>query len=171
MCQPTRCSRLLPLAITVAFCSLGAQSPPARQGTSGENVCSLLTTAEVEKYIARGRTMYSTPEPFMDTCSYGASWGMILVYSGPNADKRFAGYLEAFKKDKEPRFPLPSLGPDGWVMYPRPENEAQPTGAFTHVKVGPHVVAVFVDADKGKSAESAKSNAETLTKLVMARLR
>ena len=171
MHQPTRCSRLLPLAITVALGSLGAQPTPARQATSSEPVCSLLTTAEVEKYITRGRTMYSSPAPFMDTCSYGASWGMILVYSGPNADKRFEGHLEAFHKDKEPRFPLPSLGPDGWIMYPRPENEAQRKGAFTHVKVGSHVVGVFVDADEGESAESAKANAEAVTKLVMAKLR
>jgi hypothetical protein len=171
MRRPTGRFLTIALTITLASAALGAQQTPARPGASGVRVCSLLTTAEVEKYIARGRTMYSTPEDFQDTCSYGASWGQVLVYSGSNAEQRFDRHLEAFKKDKEPRYPLASLGPSGWVMYPRPDNKYQPTGAFTHATVGPHVVAVFVDADEGKPAESAKSNAEALTKLVVARLR
>lgn len=165
--------RSLTIALTIALgsTSLGAQQAPSGKGASGERVCSLLTTAEVEKYIARGRTMYSTPQEFMDTCSYGESWGQVLVYSGPNAEQRFDRLLQSFKKDKEPRYPLASLGPGGWVMYPRPDNAYQSIGAFTHAKVGQHVVSVFVEADEGKPAESAKSNAEELTKLVVARVR
>lgn len=158
------------LAIGMATASLGAR-PAAGQAAGVEHVCSLLSKAEVAKYIARGREMDDPPEELPGICGYNAGSGQVLVYSGPNAEERFNRLLKSFKKDKEPRYPLASLGADGWVMYPRPDNEYQAIGAFTHARIGPHVVSVFVDADSGKAAESAKANAEALTKLILSKLR
>ena len=129
---------------------------------------SLLTSAEVAKYSTRRRETRGQGDEMAGICDYGASWVQVLVYSGPNADAQFDRLLKSFKKDNETRYLLASLGPDGWVMYPRPDHEYQAIGAFTHAKVAPHVV--FVDADSGKPAESAKSNAEAVTKLVLSRL-
>jgi hypothetical protein len=158
------------LAIIIAAPSSGAQLAGAKPADV-EHVCSILTKAEVAKYVTRGRDMDDKPGEMNGICDYGGGWGQVLVYSGPNAEQRFDRLLKAFKKDKEPRHPLPSLGADGWVIYPRPDNEYQSIGAFTHARVGQHVVSVFVDADEGKVAESATGNAEALTKLVLSRLR
>ena len=170
--QPSH-SFVVAIAITMASQSLGAQSTPAGQGGAVvEHACSILTKAEVEKYIARGRSMDDFGgDEIPGICAYNAGSGQVIVYSGPNAEERFDRLLKSFKKDKEPRYPLASLGPDAWVMYPRPDNQYQAIGAFTHARVGQHVVSVFVEADSGKAAESAKPNAEALTKLVMAKLR
>ena len=166
-------SVVVALVALLADRSLGAQATPAGQGgTAEEHVCSILTRAEVEKYIARGRPMSDfVGVEIPGICNYNAGSGQVLVYSGPNAEERFDRLLESFKKDKEPRYPLASLGPDAWVMYPRPDNAYQTIGAVTHARVGQYVVSVSVEPDSGKPAESAKSNAEALTKIVMARLR
>lgn len=173
MTHATSHSFVVALAIAMAWPALGAQANPAAKASVGvEHACSILTKAEVEKYIARGRPMSDFGgDEIPGICAYNAGSGQVIVYSGPNAEERFDRLLKSFKKDKEPRHPLASLGPDAWVMYPRPDNEYQAIGAFTHARVGQHVVSIFVEADSGKAAESATSNAEALTKIVMARLR
>lgn len=172
MRQPTGCTLAVSFAIALTCTSLGAQAAPAAKAPTPEHVCSLLTKAEAEKYILRGREASSPTGDEMDgVCDYGAAWGQVLVYSGPKAEEQFNRFLKSFKKDQEPRYPLPSLGPDGWVMYPRPDNDYQSIGAFTHARVGQYVVSVFVDADHGKTAETAKAGAEALTRIVMAKLR
>jgi len=136
-----------------------------------EHVCTILTKEEVARYITRGRGDDENPDEMDGLCDYGAAWAQVLVYSGPDAEARFDRLLQRFKQDKETRHPMASLGSDGWVIYPHPDNEYQPVGAFTHARVGSYVVSVFIDADKGKPAESAKDNAEAVTKIVLARLR
>lgn len=170
--QPSH-SFVVALATLLASQALGAQATtPGGDGTAVEHACSILTRAEVEKYIARGRSMDDFGgDEIPGICAYNGGSGQVLVYSGPNAEERFDRLMKSFKKDKEPRYPLASLGPDGWVMYPRPDNQYQAIGAFTHARVGQHVVSIFVEADSGKAAESARSNAEALTKLVMGKLR
>ena len=171
MRRPTGCSLVASLAIAVTATSSGGQAKPATQGPTAEHACSLLTTAEVEKYIARGQTMESDPIEIGANCSYGAGRGSVFVYSGPNAEQSFGRMLKSFKGDKEPRTAVASLGPGGWVIYPHPENQYQSIGACAHATVGPHVVFVCVEADDGKPPESATSYAEAVTKLVMAKLR
>jgi len=161
---------LFAVSLTMAFttASLGAQAAAPAIGV--EHVCTLLSKAEMAKFISRDRERFSEASEMAGICNYGG-YIQILVYSGPDAEGRFIGLLKSFKKDTETRFPLTSLGADGWVMYPHPDNQYQSIGAFTHAKVGPHVVSIFIEAEDGKPAESAKDNAEALTKLVMSKLR
>jgi len=158
------------LTIALASTALGAQAKPATQDATGVHACSLLTPAEVEKYISRGRPE-SDPGEMGNTCSYGAGDGSIFVFSGPNAEASFNRTVKAFKKEQEATKPVASLGPGAWVMYPKPENQYQSIGACIHAAAGQHVVFVCVDADKGKPPESATPNAEAVTKLVVSRLR
>src|SRR5690348_16181924 len=117
MKRSTAASVVMSLAMSFAVSTLGTQAaaPPA---AGVAHVCSILTKAEVAKFITRGREMYSDPSEMSGICDYGASWAQVLVYSGPNAEQQFDGLLKSFKKDKETRYPLASLGADGWVMYP-----------------------------------------------------
>ena len=171
MRQHTGRSLIVSLAIAATTASLGAQAKPAAQAPAADHACSLLTKAEVEKYITRGRTMESDPAEIGANCSYGAGWGSVFVYNGTNAEESFGRMLKSFKGDKAPRTPLAALGPGGWVIYPKPENQYQSIGACAHGAVGQHVVFVCIESDDGKPVESATPYAEAVTKLVMAKLR
>lgn len=164
-------SLVVSLAITLTSVSLGAQAKPGAQRPTADHACSLLTKAEVEKYIARGRTMESDPAEVGANCSYGAGAGSVFVYSGPNAEESFSRMLKSFKGDKAPRTSLPSLGPGGWVIYPEPENKYQSIGACAHAAASPYVVFVCIESDDGKPVQSATPYAEAVTKLVIAKLR
>lgn len=139
--------------------------------------CSLLTAAEVEKYIARGQKLYDEGSGASlgggagSTCDWGGGRGQIILYSGPKAEDGLNALLKAFEQDKEPKQPVAGVGDRAWVIYPKPRNQYQPRVAFLGAKTGAHMIAVSLEADDGKPTESVLPDVIALAKLVVGKLR
>lgn len=162
-------STVLALALLMGAPSLGAQ--PSLSGDKTLHVCSLLTKAEVEKYIAKGRQMFQPPDEGSGSCNYEGDMGQILVFTGVKAEDDVQQLLKSFKHDKDPRHPVSGLGSDAWVIYPKPRNEYEATVAAVHARVGQRVLMVSIAAKDGKTGESVRADVEAVTKLLIERLK
>jgi hypothetical protein len=136
------------IALTTALIVIG--STP---GSAQSNPCSILTSAEAIKHIARGKPTYGeTPDAVQlsggAVCDYGFG-GQIGVWNAPNASENFEKFLKSFRVDKQTRNPVPGVGDRAWIMYPPPENEYKDRPAYLVSYVGQKVVTVALFAHKG----------------------
>jgi hypothetical protein len=134
-----------------------AQSASAATKATGPGVrkaCVLLTDAEVEKLINRGRPAYGTPEEVAlaggSACEYPAG-AQVVLFSGPNSQRDLDALLRNFEKDKEPRHPVSGIGDRAWIMFPRPRDQYEDRLAYLVTTVGPHTVAVSMAAKEGQA--------------------
>jgi hypothetical protein len=124
---------------------------------------------EVKK--ATGQDPYVDPESAGDAgwiCNIGS--GELKVYSGPRSWEDWESTLKGFKKDKEPRTPATGFGERAYLMYPKPDNEYQPTLAILVVPSGAQTVVLSLDAPYGKTAQSMRPALESLMRTILSRL-
>ena len=174
------------LMLAIAFLCGSASSADAQysgakkagvEPAANAKPCTLLTDAEVEKYIARGQKLYDKGEGASlgggagSTCDWGGGRGQIIVYSGPKAEEGMNALLKAFGQDKEPKQPVAGVGDRAWVIYPKPRNQYQARVAFLGVKTGPHMLGISLEADDGKPTESVLPDVVSLAKVVVGKLR
>ena len=162
----------LPLVASIAQTKLEqAQKELTRNVPAGSlQACSLITRADVQK--ATGRDPYSDPEPAGQggwICNVGTA--ELKVYSGPKSAEAWESTLKGFKKDKEPRTPAPGFGEGAYFIFLKPASQFVSESAILVAKSGNHTLVLSVDAPKGKPADSARPAAESLMKMVMARVR
>ena len=167
----------VPLALLLTSVTTGAQTPRAQAEkelarkvpADSVRACSLVTRADVQK--ATGRDPYVDPEPAGQSgwiCNVGV--GELKVYSGPQSWEAWESTLKGFKKDKEPRTPAPAFGARAYFLYPKPDNKDQGNVGFLIAGSGSHTLALSLDAEAGKPAESVRPAHESLMKSILARL-
>jgi hypothetical protein len=116
------------------------------------NPCGLLTSAEAEKHVARGRPTYGqAPEAVTmgggAMCEYPS--GQIGIWPGPKAQESLERFFKAWKADKAVRHPVAGVGDRAWIMFPVPENEYKDRTAYLVAHVGQQIVTVALFARKG----------------------
>lgn len=110
------------------------------------NPCSLLTSEESIKHIARDRETYSgTPDAYSfiggAVCIYPYG-GEIGLWPAPSAEQHVESFLKYFKVDKAKRHPVSGVGDSAWIMFPVQEDLAVQRGAYVVARVGQHLVTV-----------------------------
>jgi hypothetical protein len=179
-------SRPARLTLVAAFVcasasSLGAQYSGAQKAGVKEAAtakpCTMLTDAEVEKYIARGQKLFDKGTAFTlgggagSGCGWDGDRGQIILYSGPNAEAGLNALLTAFKQDTVRKQPVAGVGDRAWVIYPKPRNQYQARVGLLGVKTGQHMLAISLEADDGKPTESVLPDLIALARLTVSKLR
>ena len=150
---------LAAVAIVVVWSASAAQSPSsaaaAAANRSSPDACSLLTDAEVEKLVVRGRPTYGIKQRGEavrladgSACEYPIG-AQVVLFSGPKSQTDFEAFLRNFKKDKERRHPVSGVGDRAYIMFPTPRDEYEDRLAYLVTSVGQHTVAVSMAAKKG----------------------
>jgi hypothetical protein len=128
--------------------------PAVLVAQSAPNACGLLTKAEVEQLIARGKPMYNQlPEASAiaggqgSVCDYDG--GQVGIYVGPNSEGAFQQLLKAFNAEGQPKQPVSGVGDKAYVFYPKPRNEYSDQGPYLVATVGSHTVTAFLARKKG----------------------
>lgn len=140
------------VATTAVLILIGASTGSAQSST-----CTLLTSAESIKHIARGQKTYNqTPDAITVAGGAGALCeypygGQIGVWKGPSASENFEGFLKIWKADKETRHPVPDVGDRAWIMFPVPEDKYKDRTAYLVSYVGDKVVTVALFARNGQA--------------------
>ena len=131
--------------------------------------CSLITRADVTK--ATGSDPLDNPVAAGQggwICNVGSV--ELKVYSGPKSTDAWESTLRGFKKDKEPRTPAPGFGDGAYFLFLKRDNKHVGDSAILVAKSGNHTLVLSLDAAVGKPAESMRPAAESLMKLVLARM-
>jgi hypothetical protein len=126
-------------------------------GSAQSNPCELLTTAEVNKLVARGRPTYNQAPDLIPIfggagvlCEYGFG-GQIGVWSGPKTSDSFDRFLKQFRMDKVTRHPVSGVGDRAWIIYPVRENKNQDRMAYLVTNVGQKILTVALFARDGQA--------------------
>jgi hypothetical protein len=142
---------MLTLVTTVLVASvMGAQSPP--------NACGLLTKADVDRLIARGKPTYNAqPEAVVSgrgkgsTCLYPTG-GQVAIYAGPNSAAAQEGTLKMLGIDKLPRQPVSGIGDKAFLIFtPKIKVDNDNQGPYLVMTVGEYTVSAFLIAWKGQA--------------------
>ena len=128
-----------------------AGAKPAAVPGGVPHACSLLTAAEVEKLITRGKKTYSQVPEAMSIrggtlCEYPAG-GQVFLFGGPNSAENLEFFLKTFKQDKQKRRPISNLGERAWIMFPATD-EYQDKGPFLAAQRGQYTIAVSLAAQE-----------------------
>jgi hypothetical protein len=161
---------LLILSMSVASRALGAQ---ATGKSTGIQVCSLLTDAEIKQLVARGGSASEkneTPLAGGSSCTYGIGRGQIMVFSGPKAEANFTDLLKGFHKDTVTKHPVSGVGEGAYVIYPKPRDEYEVRVGLLATKYRQYMLGISLEPDKGKPSESVQPDLIALTKVVMQKL-
>jgi hypothetical protein len=134
------------IAATVILCA------SSQVADAQSNPCSILTTAEADKHVARGQPTYNQAPDVVQVaggslCEYPFG-GQIGVWKSAESLERF---LKAWKADQAKRHPVSGVGDRAWIMFPVPENEYKDRPAYLVAHVGAKVVTVALMARKGQA--------------------
>jgi hypothetical protein len=138
------------IALTTVMILMGSSA-----GSAQSNPCTLLTTAEATKHIARGHKSYGesadlTPVAGGAICDYSyGPGGQVGVWNAPNASANFERFLKNFRMDKQTRHPVSDVGDAAWIMYPVPEDKYKDRVAYLVATVGQKIVTVHLAARDG----------------------
>lgn len=150
-----------PLALAAAALMAGASRMAAQSATGtaaksskggAPHACSLLSDAEVNKLITRGRDTYGEgPQPMSigggTVCGYPGG-AQIILFQPPKSQESAERFLQGFKKDKEPRRPLSGVGDRAFIMFPTPRDQYEDRGAFLVSNVGQYTIMVSMVVDR-----------------------
>lgn len=148
-------TRRVPLALAAlaaAWSSAAAQSSGGAAAATGVHACSLLTDAEVERLINRGRRAFGEPEVVSllggagTACEYPVG-AQVVLFSGPTSQRDLETLLQRFKKDKEIRHPVTGVGDRAYIIFPTPRDKYEDRVAYLVTFVGRHTVAVSMAAE------------------------
>jgi len=149
-----------PLALATTFVAAGASrlaaqaatGTPPKSSKGALHACSLLSDAEVNKLIIRGRPTYGDgPEPMSigggTVCGYPGG-AQIILFEPPKSQESAERFIRNFKKDKEPRRPVSGVGDRAFIMFPPPRDQYEDQGAFLVSNVGQYTVVVSMVVNK-----------------------
>jgi hypothetical protein len=132
---------------------------PVRQlGTCCAEVCSLLTAAEVDRMISRGRKIADKPEdlpvPNGSACYYSQG-AQILRYSSPKSQSDLDALLKVSRLDTGTRQPVSGVGDKAYIMFPAPRDRYQDKAAFLVTRFGQHALGICLLAkNPGETPQS-----------------
>ena len=157
------------LATAVLACSAPAlaQSKPA--AAAGPSACTLLTRPDVQKVTGRDPMVDAESSAGGTICHYGIA--QLIVRTGPKSWESIEDTLKSFKHDKEPRQAVSGFGDRAFLMFPKPANKYQDDVALLVTQVGPHTLALTVDAPDGKRPQDMRPAVESLMRTALSRLR
>ena len=162
-------------ATVVAWSSLIAQTAGTAASSpdaSGVNACALLTAAEVEQLINRGRPSSGPVDTTMlagggSVCHYPVG-AQVILFSGQGSQGELEALLKPSQRDKETRHPVAGVGDQAYIMFPAPRSEHEGRVAFLVTTVGRHTLGVSLPARKGTAgsimAELCRSGQNELSK-------
>lgn len=159
----------------VRIVKLMIQAAPAAQRASGQNVCTLATSAEFDQAF---EDKSGVPEIPSDPMATDMSWGPHCDYEGGSIDlfqtkpqgeelERVLGMMQA---GKQARQPVSGLGERAFftVIYPDDENRRR---GFLAVYTGPRIVTFSMDGQANEAIDATRPRLERLAKLVLPRLK
>ena len=164
------CSRVLFGLLAIVFGSSWSTTLHAQAQTI--EACSLLSKDDVEHATQREEQSEPDLTPLRDggsACSFENA--QLVLFTGSNSGAAWNAYLKNFGHGTEARHPLPGIGDAAYFFYPKPRDQYEGVHAVVVVNVGQHTLAVSVEAEEGKAAESVQPQALALAKLVTTKLR
>jgi hypothetical protein len=136
------------------------------------DACSLVTNADIGKVT--GRELHedpgSTPLGNGSACTYEYGLAQIVIFSGPDSQSGWEGFLKSFGHEKEERHPVPGVGEWAYSFYPKPRDENENITAFVVSHSGQYTIAASVAAQAGQEAISVEPQAVKLAALVLSKL-
>ena len=167
--------------LVLAAALAGPPSLPAQTGKPAgnraaslpsPNACALLTDAEVERLVNRGRRAYGSVDTMVvaggGTVCYYPAGAQIILFSGPAAKNNFESLLAQYQQDKAARRPVSGVGERAYIMFPPPRDKYEDRVALVVANTGQHTVGVSLAARDGAansvSAQLCKSNQAQLSK-------
>jgi hypothetical protein len=164
---------LMTASACTAWSSLKAQASPRRVGNGPTvDACSLLTKAEVEALT--GRHFYTEPDLTQlrgggTACTYDDA--QIMVFSGPNSEESFNSLLAAFGHGNEVKHPVLGFGEGAYIIYPTPRDKYEGNHGVLVAKVTSHTLAISLEAEGEKPAESVRPALERFARAVLDKVR
>ena len=143
---------LILVTFLAAAPALAAQTPP--------NACGLLTKAEVDQLINRGKTPPGAPEVIPaaggkgSVCTYPAN-AIVAIYAGPNSHASFEHILRAYKVTEQDKKPVSGIGDRAYMFYPKANNMVD-YGPHLVMTVGTYTVVAQIAAHKSELTEFKK---------------
>ena len=144
------------ISLTLIACLAAA---PALAAQTAPNACGLLTKAEVDRLIDRGKAVSGTPTAIShsggkgSTCVY--STAMVGIYVGPNSHATFEPTLRAYKVTEQDKKPVAGIGDKAYVFYPKTDNPVD-YGPHLVMTVGTYTVLAQIAAHKSEVTEIKK---------------
>lgn len=130
-----------------AASALAAQTAP--------NACGLLTKAEIDQLINRGKATSGTPTAISSSggkgsvCDYPAG-AQVGIYVGPNSHSHIEWILKAFKITEQDKKPVSGIGDKAYMFYHRSKNPVD-NGPFLVMTVGAYTVTAQIAAHIGEA--------------------
>ena len=133
--------------------SLASASPLVAQ--NAPNACGLLTKAEVDQLINRGKPVSGTPTAISTSggkgsvCDYPAG-AQVGLYVGPNSHANFEWVLKAYQITEKDKKPVSGIGDKAYVFYIRSKNPVD-HGTTLVMTVGTYTVTAQIAAHVGEA--------------------
>src|SRR5262249_45934077 len=126
---------------------LAAQTAP--------NACGLLTKAEVDQLINRGKPVSGTPDAISpaggkgSVCVYPGG-AQVGIYVGPNSQANFEWVLKAYKITDKDKKPVSGIGDKAYMFFVANKNPAD-HGTTLVMTVGEYTVTAQIAAHVGEA--------------------
>ena len=130
------------VAFLAAVPGLAAQSAP--------NACGLLTKAEVDQLINRGKTVSGTPTAISvaggkgSVCDYPGG-AQVGIYVGPNSHANFEWVIKAYQITEKDKKPVSGIGDKAYLFYVTSKNPVD-HGTTLVMTVGEYTVTAQIAA-------------------------
>jgi hypothetical protein len=128
---------------------------PALTAQTAPNACGLLTKAEVDQLINRGKTVSGTPTAISvvggkgSVCDYPGG-AQVGIYVGPNSHANFEWVLKAFKITEKDKQPVSGFGDKAYRFLITSKNPID-HGATLVMSVGEYTVTAQIAAHVGEA--------------------
>jgi hypothetical protein len=133
---------------------------PALTAQAAPNACGLLTKAEVDQLINRGKAVSGTPTAIASAggkgsvCAYATN-AIVAIYAGPNSHANFEWILKRYKITEKDKKPVSGIGDKAYMFYPRTNNPVD-YGPHLVMTVGTYTVVAQIAAHKSEVTEFTK---------------
>jgi hypothetical protein len=128
----------------------GLATAPALAAQTAPNACGLLTKAEVETLINRGKAVSGMPEAIAtpggkgSVCDYPGG-AQIVLFPPPNAQAGFDFFLKARNITEKDKKPVAGIGDKAYMFYLTSKNPVE-HGAYLVMTVGAYSVITQIAA-------------------------
>ena len=129
--------------------------PPALAAQNAPNACGLLTRAEVDQLINRGKSVSGTPSAVSlsggkgSLCDYPGG-GQVGIYVGPNSHANFEWVLKAYKITEKDKKAISGIGDKAYMFTVQSKNPVD-HGATLVMTVGQYTVTAQIAAHVGEA--------------------
>jgi hypothetical protein len=142
------------ISLTLIACLAAA---PALAAQTAPNACGLLTKAEVDQLINRGKTVKGMPEAFSTSGGRGSACDYpggahLRIYVGPISGTDLEGILKAYRITEKDKKPVSGIGDKAYMFYRTSKNPVD-HGAYLIITVGAYTVMAQIAAHVSEATE------------------